>query len=206
MFDTMSGKSKRSSRLGPRRLVLGVFVACASALVVTACSSAPGGRSVASLPGHGAGTGTTSSTLTQSQSDRDMVEFARCLRAHGVAEPDPFHRPGHEGLTVEVPTPGPRTSAALHACNRFIAPIVQRKQAGAQRELTAWLPSLTRYAQCMRSHDIPMLDPNLQGSLNLGNVPGITNDFGRYSPEFRTADAACRHLLPAAVHDNGTGP
>jgi hypothetical protein len=37
-------------------------------------------------------------------------------------------------------------------------------------------------------------------------VPGISNDYGRYSPQFRAADQACRHLLPADVHDDGTGP
>jgi hypothetical protein len=144
--------------------------------------------------------------LTQAQNDQDMVYFTRCLRSHGVAVPDPFHRPGHAGLTVDIPTPGPGTNAALTACNHFIAPIAQMKQAHAQQELAAWLPALTHYAECMRTHDIPMLDPDANGSLNLGNVPGITNDFGRYSPQFRAADTACRHLLPRAVHDDGTGP
>ena len=58
----------------------------------------------------------------------------------------------------------------------------------------------------MRSHDIGMLDPTPAGALSLGNVPGISNDYGRYSPQFRAADQACRHLLPADVHDDGTGP
>jgi len=87
-----------------------------------------------------------------------------------------------------------------------VAKIFAAKQAGANRELARWLPSLVRYAQCMRSHDIPMLDPGSQGQLNLGPVPGITSDFGRYSPQFRSADHACRHLLPAGVHDDGSGP
>ena len=94
----------------------------------------------------------------------------------------------------------------MTACNHFIQPIAQMKEAGARQQLAAWLPQLTRYAECMRSHDISMLDPDAQGSLNLGNVPGISSDFGRYSPQFRSADSACRHLLPAAVHDDGTGP
>jgi hypothetical protein len=51
-----------------------------------------------------------------------------------------------------------------------------------------------------------MLDPTRFGDLNLGHVPGITSDFGRYSPQFRAADAACRHFLPAGVRDDGTGP
>ncbi|HEY7948405.1 MAG TPA: hypothetical protein VID75_12080, partial [Acidimicrobiales bacterium] len=147
---------------------------------------------MASIPGHGATP--AAGTLTRAQSDVDMVHFTRCLRSHGVAVPDPFHRPGHAGLTVEIPTPGPGTNAALTACNHFIAPLAQMKQAHAQQELVAWLPALTHYAECMRTHDIDMLDPDAQGSLNLGNVPGISSDFGRYSPQFRAADTACRHL------------
>jgi hypothetical protein len=160
---------------------------------------------VASIPGHGAA-GQTAGDLTPAQADQDFVDFARCLRSHGVDEPDPFHRPGHQGLSVNIPPRTPATSAALDACNHFITPVAQMKQAHARQELAAWLPALTRFAQCMRSHDISMLDPNSEGALELGNVPGITNDFGRYSPQFRAADSACRHLLPAAVHDDGTGP
>ena len=134
-----------------------------------------------------------------------MVYFTRCLRSHGVAEPDPFHRPDMPASASRSPTPGPartprRRLQPLHRADR------EEKQAGARAELAAWLPALTHYAECMRTHDIAMLDPDAVGSLNLGNVPGIANDFGRYSPQFRAADAACRHLLPAAVHDDGTGP
>jgi hypothetical protein len=161
--------------------------------------------SVASLPGRTTDS-TTTASLSVDQTDQDMVRFARCLRTHGVDEPDPFHRPGHSGLSVDIPPAGPTTNSALAACNHFLAPLVHAKQAHARQELASWLPQLTRYAQCMRSHDIAMLDPDANGSLNLGNVPGITSDFGRYSPQFRSADGACRHFLPAAVHDDGTGP
>ena len=51
-----------------------------------------------------------------------------------------------------------------------------------------------------------MLDPTSFGALNLGRPPGVSGDFGRYTPQFRSADTACRHLLPAGVHDDGTGP
>jgi hypothetical protein len=174
------------------------------AIAAAGCSSTSAGRSVASLTGHG--TATRAGGPLAAQSDQAMVDWTRCLRGHGVSEPDPFHRPGHVGLSVEMPTPGPATNAALGACNHFIAPIAHAKQADARAELAAWLPALTRYAECMRGHDIAMLDPNAAGSLNLGNVPGVATDFGRYSPQFRAADGLCRHLLPAAVHDDGTGP
>ena len=119
---------------------------------------------------------------------------------------DPSHRPGHQGLSIDLPTRDSSTHAAYAACNHFIARVEQAKAAGASTGAASNLQALTNYAQCMRSHDIDMLDPTPQGQLNLGNVPGITSDFGRYSPQFRAADAACRHLLPAGVRDDGTGP
>jgi hypothetical protein len=163
---------------------------------------------VASLGGHHDGSA-AGQPLTTAQGDRDMVNFARCMRAHGVAMPDPVHEPGHTGLTLQFPsaTPGPAERAANSACQHFIGPIIQAKQAGAAAAMSpARLAKLTDYARCMRAHDIPMLDPTSFGALNLGNPPGVSSDFGRYSPQFHTADTACRHLLPAGVQDNGTGP
>ena len=201
---------RRRQRRGRRLSWAG---AAATAMLVSgtlaaACSSGPTTPGVASLGGHGQES--TQSTLSPqqlaNQGDSDFINFARCLRGHGVNEPDPYRRPGHAGLTIVVPTPTSHNRAALTACNHFIAKITATKEANASRELASWLPALTRYAACMRSHDIDMLDPGPQGQLNLGTVPGITSDFGRYSPQFRSADVACRHLLPAAVHDDGTGP
>ena len=120
---------------------------------------------------------------------------------------DPYHTPGHQGLTISLPPRNSATNAAWSECNHFIANIEQAKGAGAAQQVSAaTLHAFTDYAQCMRAHDIPMLDPTPQGQLNLGNVPGISSDFGRYSPQFRSADSSCRHLLPAGVRDDGTGP
>ena len=44
------------------------------------------------------------------------------------------------------------------------------------------------FARCMRSHGLS----NFPDDLNFRNVPGINPS----SPEFRTAQSACRHLLP----------
>jgi hypothetical protein len=193
----------------------GGLVAVAAGLVVVAtlaagCSSAarsgPGSTSVASLSGHAAGSTASAQPLTQQQGDQDMLNFARCMRSHGVQMSDPVHRPGHAGLSLDLPTRDASTAAAYAACTHFIQPIIDAKGAAAAAEAAPRLAALTRYARCMRSHDINMLDPTPQGELNLGNVPGITSDYGRYSPQFRAADAACRHFLPAGVRDDGTGP
>jgi hypothetical protein len=182
----------------------------AAAAVLAGCSSGaspgPGSAPVASVSGHGGGTSAASRPLTQEQSDQDMISFTRCMRGHGVQMSDPVHRPGHAGLSIDLPTRDSATSAAYTACTHFMAAIFQAKSAGAAAQAAPRLAALTRYAQCMRSHDISMVDPTPQGQLNLGRVPGVTSGFGRYSPQFRTADAACRHLLPAGIRDDGTGP
>jgi hypothetical protein len=167
----------------------------------------------ASAAGIIAGCGVTSTARTSSEpaaalrSDRGMVQFAHCMRAHGINMPDPFHRPGHEGLTIELPEQGPATADAYNACGRYLqATIELKEQSAAQRITPAIHLELIRYAECMRTHAIAMLDPGPMGQLALGNVPGISNGLGRYTPQFRTADQACRHLLPASIHDDGSGP
>lgn len=121
--------------------------------------------------------------------------------------PDPFHRPGHEGLSIELPQQGPATTAAYGACGRYLQATIELKQQASQQRITPTVRlGLLHYAQCMRSHAIAMLDPGPFGQLSLGNVPGISNGLGRYTPQFHAADHACRRFLPASIPDNGTGP
>ena len=174
-----------------------------------ACSTGSSPPQVASLPGH-AGVTASQSALSDAhlsaQSEQDMVSFARCMRQHGVQMSDPVHLVGHSGLSISLPPQTSSTQTAYAACNHFIAKIVAAKEAGAVGQTAPHLQALTNYAACMRRHDISMPDPQPDGELNLGPVPGITSGFGRYSPQFRSADGACRHLLPAGTRDDGTGP
>jgi hypothetical protein len=163
------------------------------------------------LPAGCGGASTTADTSTEAaaavRSDRGMIEFARCMRAHGINMPDPFHRPGHEGLSIELPQQGPATTDGYKACGQFLQPAIELKQQAAAQTITPAIRlGLIHYAECMRSHAVPMLDPNATGQLNLGNVPEISDGFGRYTPQFHAADHDCRHLLPATIPDNGTGP
>jgi hypothetical protein len=141
------------------------------------------------------------------QGDQDLVSFARCMRAHGVQMSDPYHQPGHVGLAVDVPARDSATRTGYVACNHYLQALIQIKESRTATPAPSRLAALTRYAECMRAHDITMLDPTPRGELDLGDVPGMANsDFGRQSPQFHSADTACRLLLPAGVTDNGTGP
>jgi hypothetical protein len=189
------------------RLVIATATVAGASLLAAACSSGPAPPGVASLSGQTTTSAAPSSSgEAAAESDAELLQYTQCLRAHGVHERDPFHNPGHSGLTVDIPPPTAANAPAIAACKHFIAKLLAVKKAGASVELAHWLPKLTQYAQCMRAHDIPMLDPGAQGQLSLGSVPGISDDFGRYSPQFRSADGVCKHFLPAAVHDDGTGP
>jgi hypothetical protein len=183
-----------------------VAVLAGLAVLAAGCTSArgPGSAPVASLSGHA--TASAAQALTTQQGDQNILSFTRCMRRHGVQMSDPVHRPGHAGLSIDMPSRGPENNAAYAACIHFIQANITAKRAGAAARAAPHLAALTRYAQCMRRHDINMLDPTPLGELNLGHVPEITSDFGRYSPQFRAADAACRHFLPASVRDDGTGP
>ncbi|MGN6790936.1 MAG: hypothetical protein ACTHJW_00960 [Streptosporangiaceae bacterium] len=186
----------------PRRALA---VLALSALAIAACSSGHARPQVAHLPGHGSRAQTTGQQ-TGAQMDRDMIYFARCMRAHGVQMRDPYHRTGHAGLSISVPAQTAANRPAFSACLHFLQPIIQMKNSHTAAEAAPIMGALAAYARCMRAHDISMLDPTPEGELNLGRVPGMNSDFGRYSPQFRAADAACRHLLPPGVHDDGTGP
>jgi hypothetical protein len=163
---------------------------------------------LAGCGGGSTGAGRSSEAAAAVRSERGMVEFTRCMRAHGTNMPDPSHRPGHRGLSIDLPERGPATADAYRACGQFLEPVIELKQRGAQqRSITLEVRlGLIRYAECMRSRAVPMLDPDALGQLDLGNVPGISNGFGRYTPQFHAADHDCRHLLPANIPDNGTGP
>ena len=206
---SLSGSAAAPLPAGRARLrgaVIGATLV-AAALLAAACSSASSGPQVASLGGHGSGGGAAPSRLTTAQSDQAMLNYARCMRAHGVNMADPVHIPGHAGLSLVTSATPPPSRAAIAACTHFLQPIIQAKDAGAAAAMSpARFAALTSYARCMRARDIAMLDPTSGGELNLGRVPGIYSDFGRYSPQFRAADTACRHLLHPGVHDDGTRP
>lgn len=168
----------------------------------------------AALAACGGSGGTSASRPARlDKGDRAFLAFTACMRRHGIHMSDPYHRAGHAGLTLDFPTKTPPVIRAYSHCEYLIASILAMKAAGlsarqsqlSPQQTTARHLGLLHYAQCMRAHGIPMLDPDQNGNLDLGNVPGIAS-VGRYTPLFRRADHSCRSVLPAGVTDNGTGP
>ena len=141
------------------------------------------------------------------QSDQDMVDFARCMRQHGVQMSDPV--------------PPPRAQRALDraAAANFVDPRRLRRLQpfhcqghpgqGSRSDPTGRRPPAGPHA-ATRPACAPMTSPcpirHHRGNSISARWRASHSDFGRYSPQFRSADSACRHLLPAGTHDDGTGP
>jgi hypothetical protein len=112
------------------------------------------------------------------------LEFAECVRAHGVSIEDP--KPGQ---SITLPNNDPKTKKAAAACNGKL---------GGGQELSASEDEALKegalaFARCMRSEGIDMGDPTFPGPGKfLLDVKGLDTE----SPAFEAAQEACQGKLP----------
>lgn len=185
-----------------RRFASLLSLAASTALLLAACgstssNSGAAGQSAASTK---AGKG---------------LEFADCIRAHGVPNfPDPTSN-GGGGLKIQqsatagsgaslsvngVPVKGPAFQAAQKACSKYLPaprPISAAQVANLRK-------AALRLAACMRSHGVPNFpDPSVQAAPNggIGVRIGIAAGGGGPSPSspaFQSAQKICGPLLQKA--------
>jgi hypothetical protein len=163
-----------------------LIVTVGIALLATAC----GGGSTSSAAGG-------SSTTGRSTQYEQALAYAQCMRTHGVPNfPDPNSKGQFIIQNGPSSVPGVSISQAqpaLRAC-RHLAPNggqisqAQRAQAASQS---------LKFTRCMRSHGVPnMPDPSSNGGIDLRGIDPN-------SPQFQSAQRACRSLNPAPP---GAGP
>ncbi len=184
-------------------------VAAAVAFAVAGCAGggSPQAGSPGSSPGTSAPSGATGATGFGGSSQRShsltvrLLEFARCMRAHGVTG---FADPPAPGTTSSGSnSPGTMTylgnsfnpnspiiAAAERACRKYAdaSPVTP---AGAARVQAEQL----KYAACMRAHGEPDFpDPSPNGGFS------IPSSVDENSPAFQAAENACKSLqfLPGA--------
>jgi hypothetical protein len=167
--------------------MLGLLLALA--LAVAACG---GGKSsgVASLSG---ATKTTSAGNANSGKGQAALNWARCMRQHGIDLPDP--QITRDGIDQQLPnraqTKSPKFKAADQACRKQLPnggqPTAQEQQQALARALA--------FARCMRQHGANMPDPKF-------TADGIDQPWPdppeRDTPKFRAAQQACERAVPPA--------
>ena len=186
---------------GPVRAALAAAAVLAGAAVlVTGCSPAAGGRARARGQPVRARRG-----LVPSGPDRGAERPGHGpLRAVHAGSWGPDARAGSPARPC-----GPRRRHAhagagarrrLRRCIHFMRAGIQAKAAGRRRRRrrAGGADALGAvHAEPRHQH----AGPDAAGELNLGNVPGITGGFGRYSPQFRRG----RRSLPALVAGRDPG-
>ena len=156
--------------------------AAAMIFAVVACSNPSPG----STPGAGSSPATTA----------QLVEFAQCMRSHGVKNfPDPVNGAfSFSGVGPDRVDPGsPAFQAAKAACIHLVPGEAQRPAVTAQD-----LAAGDKLAACMRSHGFPAFpDPTSQ------NVFDVPKSINIALPSYQSAFSTCQ----SQAHDsNGVFP
>jgi len=158
------------------------------ALAVSACGSGASSSTSAS-----AAAATTSSANTAYTA---RLNYAKCMRAHGVNVPDPSANggpPAGGAGGIGALRSSPNFASANQACSSYL-----RKAFGAgganPAAATQFRQDLVKFAECMRSHSIDIPDPTSSGG-GFGIFRTITSA-ERNSPAFKSAIQACSSTLP----------
>lgn len=184
-----------TNRNGPGvgRLSVAVVTVATAAL---ACGGGPTAGHVASVGGH--------ATPSAPADPRTApLQFAACMRAHGVNVADPtFGQNGAPQWSPGTKETLSQNPAAYQACS----PILLRASGGPPQSppTAAQLAQLTRFAQCIRQHGVPDFpDPDPQNGhfhgyaavVQAGASPAPGVDPG-FADAFAAAYQACRQYAP----------
>jgi hypothetical protein len=152
---------------------------------------------VAALLAAGCDGSASSGNKSASQSSQDqLVKYVQCLRQHGDTSVGV-----QGGMLTNNTQPGqqgpsePQRQAAGAACKQYAPNGGQASRPNAQQ-----LDAMTKFAQCMRNHGIPMQDPNPQRGAGISPNSGVDPN----SPQYQQAQQACQHYLPGNMSGPGS--
>ena len=134
---------------------------------------------------------------SQAEFQKAQLDFARCMRKHGVDFPDPQPPGKGDGGPAVFVGPAPGTPrSALRKGEKECGPLLEkiRPPELSPEQEREFADNALEFARCMRGQGIDMPDPRIDGrrvSLQLpeGLAPG--------SPRLRKAEQACRRYQPA---------
>jgi hypothetical protein len=156
-----------------------------------------------------------SGSSAKSQQDKAFegaLEYAKCMREHGIDMPDP-QRVGSGGIKM-TQKGGPGSKAKMDAANKDCQKYMVKGggKAPSAAEQAKAKDAMLAYAKCMRAHGVDMPDPKFSSNgggttFQLGgpgNKGGSTGGPNPDSPTFKAADEACHSKL-ADIERNGPG-
>ncbi len=189
-------RSSRPARAG----ILLVLVAAVAAACSGSASDAPGIATLASAD-PGASGAPSASPASSADPQQAMVDFARCMREHGVDMPDPvFDSSGKGGVMIGGSTDKgaapdrTKLSEADAACRHFLDSVTV---GGETPEITQeQKDAMLAFSRCMRDHGVNMPDPVFSNNGATVQIGGDGMDIDPTSSTFKEAQAACQKDLP----------
>src|ERR1700685_3077763 len=170
---------------------------CLSAVVVVVALAACGSSSTSSTASASIGSGAANSGSNYEA----RLNYAKCMRAHGVNVPDPSANGGPAGGGGGAGGGGfqqlrssPHFQSASTACAKYrskafgLGNFTPAQRAAAQQ-------ALVKFAECMRSHNVNVPDPSTTSGGGFGIFRSLASS-QRNSPAFKTALTACSSSLP----------
>lgn len=148
--------------------------------------------------------------LTEAEREDALLEFAACMREHGVDMPDPQLGDGG-GVIVkagpgegdEAPSEADReeVEAAHEACEPLLEDAFEDAPEMSPEEEAKRRDEMLAFTECMREHGIDMPDPELSEGpggmrVHVGSDEGEGEPgFDPESPEFQGAQEECGELF-----------
>jgi hypothetical protein len=140
------------------------------------------------------GSGPNANASTQ-DSEQQIVNFARCMREHGVE----VVAPTGSGGPIRAKGANPQTmEAAQKACRRYQPKGGKENLSPAERAQRE--DQINKFAKCMREHGVQVQTPSSGGgfAIQLKNV-------NPESPGFQAAQKACAGFMPKLRQARGAG-
>jgi hypothetical protein len=141
--------------------------------------------------------------ITEEERQQAMLDFARCMREHGVDMPDPtFDENGGSTMAIGVEGENMPDQATMEAAQEACEPIMEDViAAGPQdmdpEEVAKRQEEALAFAKCMRDHGVDFPDPQFEGGGRM--TQSMTADPS--DPNFQAAQEAC-----ATEFSGGGGP
>jgi hypothetical protein len=145
--------------------------------------------------------GSTSSA--EDKAFEGALNFARCMREHGIDMPDPQKQPNGGIKVTQKATPGSQAKmqAAQKDCQKYMKAGGGKAPSAAEQAKAR--DATLAYTRCMREQGVKIRDPEFSkgGVLSSVGGPGQTDP---KSPKFKAADKVCHKYL-AEVEGPGAG-
>ena len=183
----------------------------AVAAVASGCGSSSADDGVAALDDApasttGEGDGTQDEAATDEDPQEAALEWASCMREHGVDVPDP--QVGEDGRVEIRPGTGMRLDRngddfreAREACGTPFGDSDPPQLSEEEREELQ--ETMLEFAKCMREHGVDMPDPDFSGGGGIFRAGGPGSGIDPGSATFQKAQEACGDILEDAMPGGG---